>query len=96
MAADRFTRLDRMLIAEQQRKEFADLRSDQDLRDTFRQDRALLIERARKLERKGDFNSDRGTVNGAVWRRLVDDGQRRLTVSSDKEKCYSIMPCVPI
>jgi type IV secretory pathway VirD2 relaxase len=51
--ADRFTRLDRMLIAEQQGKEFSDLRPDQDMRDTFRQNRALLIERARKLERMG-------------------------------------------
>jgi type IV secretory pathway VirD2 relaxase len=51
--ADRFTRLDRMLIAEQQGKEFADLRPDQDMRDTFRQNRALMIERARKLERMG-------------------------------------------
>jgi type IV secretory pathway VirD2 relaxase len=51
--ADRFTRLDRMLIAEQQVKEFTDLRPDQDMRDTFRQNRAMLIERARKLERMG-------------------------------------------
>src|SRR5467141_1769293 len=51
--ADRFTRLDRMLIAEQQGREFTDLRPDQDMRDTFRQNRALLIERARKLERMG-------------------------------------------
>ncbi|HZE55800.1 MAG TPA: DUF3363 domain-containing protein [Bradyrhizobium sp.] len=51
--ADRFTRLDRMLIAEQQGKEFSDLRPDQDMRDTFRQNRALLIERARKLEHMG-------------------------------------------
>ena len=51
--ADRFTRLDRMLIAEQQGTEFTDLRPDQDMRDTFRQNRALLIERARKLERMG-------------------------------------------
>jgi type IV secretory pathway VirD2 relaxase len=50
---DRFTRLDRMLIAEQQGKEFADLRPDRDMRDTFRQNCALLIERARKLERMG-------------------------------------------
>jgi len=50
--ADRFTRLDRMLIAEQQGKEFSDLRPDQDMRDTFRQ-KALLIARARKLERMG-------------------------------------------
>jgi type IV secretory pathway VirD2 relaxase len=51
--ADRLTRLDRMLIAEQQGREFADLRPDRGTRDTFRQDRALLIERARKLERMG-------------------------------------------
>jgi hypothetical protein len=51
--ADRFTQLDRMLIAEQQGNEFADLRTDQDMRDTFRQNRALLIGRARKLERMG-------------------------------------------
>jgi type IV secretory pathway VirD2 relaxase len=51
--ADRFTRLDRMLIAEQQGREFTDLRPDQDMRDTFRLNRALLIERARKLERMG-------------------------------------------
>jgi type IV secretory pathway VirD2 relaxase len=51
--ADRFTALDRMLIAEQQGREFTDLRPDQDMRDTFRQNRALLIERARKLERMG-------------------------------------------
>ncbi|WP_050043828.1 DUF3363 domain-containing protein, partial [Bradyrhizobium sp. LTSPM299] len=51
--ADRFTRLDRMLIAEQQGREFTDLRPDLDMRDTLRQNRALLIERARKLERMG-------------------------------------------
>jgi type IV secretory pathway VirD2 relaxase len=51
--ADRFTRLDRMLIAEQRGREFSDLRPDQDMRDTARQNRALLIERARKLERMG-------------------------------------------
>ncbi len=53
VGADRFTGLDRMLIAEQQGREFADLRPDQDMRDTFRQNRAHLIERARKLERMG-------------------------------------------
>jgi type IV secretory pathway VirD2 relaxase len=51
--ADRFTKLDRMLIAEQRGREFSDLRPDQDMRDTFRQNRALLIERARKLARMG-------------------------------------------
>jgi len=52
--ADRFTRLDRMLIAEQRsRNEFADLRPDTDMLDSLRQNRALLIQRARKLERMG-------------------------------------------
>lgn len=51
--AERFTRLDRMLIAEQDRNEFSDLRPDKDMLETARQNRALLIERARKLERMG-------------------------------------------
>ena len=52
--ADRFTRLDRMLIAEQETSnEFADLRPDKDMLDMFRSNRALLIERARMLERLG-------------------------------------------
>ena len=52
--ADRFTGLDRMLIAQQRsRNEFADLRPDRDMLDTLRQNRVLLIRRARKLERMG-------------------------------------------
>lgn len=51
--AERFTRLDRMLIASQERDEFSDLRPDKDMLETARQNRALLIERARKLERMG-------------------------------------------
>lgn len=52
--ADRFTRLDRMLIEEQQRhNDFADLRPDKDMGDMLRKNRALLIGRARKLERMG-------------------------------------------
>ena len=52
--ADRFTRLDRMLIAERQAgNEFADLRPDADMAETIRRNRALLIDRARKLERMG-------------------------------------------
>lgn len=50
--AERFTRLDRMLITEQAASnEFADLRPDKDMAETMRQNRALLIDRARKLER---------------------------------------------
>lgn len=52
--AERFTRLDRMLIAEQDAgSEFADLRPDKDMALTMRQNRALMIDRARKLERMG-------------------------------------------
>lgn len=52
--AERFTRLDRMLIAEQEASsEFADLRPDKDMRVLFRKNRALLIDRARHLERMG-------------------------------------------
>ena len=54
MDADRFTRLDRMLIAEQDAGgEFADLRPDKDMALTMRQNRALMIDRARRLERMG-------------------------------------------
>jgi hypothetical protein len=67
--ADRFTRLDRMLIAEQQGNEFTDLRPDQHMRDTFRQNRALLIERARKLERMGLATGSR-PANGLYRQRL--------------------------
>jgi type IV secretory pathway VirD2 relaxase len=53
--ADRFTRLDRLLIAEQEaNNEFIfDLRPDRDMLETARQNRALLIARARKLETMG-------------------------------------------
>jgi type IV secretory pathway VirD2 relaxase len=52
--AERFTRLDRLLIAEQQASnEFADLRPDRDMLETARRNRALLIARARKLESMG-------------------------------------------
>lgn len=43
-----------MLIAEQHaNNEFADLRPDKDMAETMRQNRALMIDRARKLERMG-------------------------------------------
>ncbi len=52
--ADRFTRLDRMLIAEQEAaNEFADLRPDHDTLETMKRNRALLIARARRLEKMG-------------------------------------------
>lgn len=77
--ADRFTRLDRMLIAEQQGKEFADLRPGQDLRDTLRQNRALLIERARKLERMAlatEIESGRWIVSPKAEPVLRELGER--------------------
>ena len=51
--ADRFTRLDRSLLEAQKSREFSDLRPDPDTLAAFRPDRALLIARARKLERMG-------------------------------------------
>lgn len=77
--ADRFTRLDRMLIAAQQGKEFSDLRPDQDMRDTFRQNRALLIERARKLERMGlatEIETGRWIVSPRAEPTLRELGER--------------------
>ena len=77
--ADRFTRLDRMLIAAQQGKEFSDLRPDQDMRDTFRRNRALLIERARKLERMGlatQIETGRWIVSPKAEPALRDLGER--------------------
>lgn len=52
--AERFTTLDRMLIRQQhERAEFADLRPDPMAREEMRAARALMIDRARKLERMG-------------------------------------------
>jgi hypothetical protein len=77
--ADRFTRLDRMLIAEQRGQEFTDLRPDKDMLDTFRQNRALLIERARKLERMGlatEIETGRWTVSSKAEPVLRELGER--------------------
>ncbi|MBL6652431.1 MAG: relaxase/mobilization nuclease and DUF3363 domain-containing protein [Reyranella sp.] len=78
--ADRFTRLDRMLIAEQRsRNEFADLRPDRDMLDGLRQNRALLIQRARKLERMGlatEVEPGRWTVSPRAEPALRELGER--------------------
>lgn len=77
--ADRFTGLDRMLIAEQQSKEFADLRPDRDMRYTFRQNFALLIDRARKLERMGlatEVEPGQWIVSSKAERTLRELGER--------------------
>jgi len=78
--ADRFTRLDRMLIADQRsRNEFADLRPDRDMLDSLRQNRALLIQRARKLERMGlatEVEPGRWTVSPKAEPALRELGER--------------------
>lgn len=78
--ADRFTRLDRMLIAEQRsRSEFADLRPDRDTLHSLRQNRALLILRARKLERMGlatEVEPGRWTVSARAEPVLRELGER--------------------
>jgi type IV secretory pathway VirD2 relaxase len=77
--ADRFTGLDRMLIAEQRGREFSDLRPDQDMRDTAGQNRALLIERARKLERMGlatEFETGKWMVSPKAEPTLRELGER--------------------
>jgi type IV secretory pathway VirD2 relaxase len=78
--AERFTRLDRMLIAEQQsRNEFADLRPDRDMLDTMRQNRALLIQRARQLERMGlatEVEVGRWTISSRAPSVLRELGER--------------------
>lgn len=78
--ADRFTRLDRMLLAEQRsRAEFADLRPDRDMLESLRQNRALLIRRARKLERMGlaaEVEPGRWTISPRAEPVLRDLGER--------------------
>jgi hypothetical protein len=69
-----------MLIAEQRsRNEFADLRPDRDMLDSLRQNRALLIQRARKLERMGlatEVETGRWTVSPRAESTLRELGER--------------------
>jgi type IV secretory pathway VirD2 relaxase len=78
--ANRFTRLDCMLLAEQRsRTEFADLRPDRDMLESLRQNQALLIRRARKLERMGlaaEVEPGRWTVSPRAEPVLRDLGER--------------------
>ena len=78
--ADRFTRLDRMLLSEQRsRNEFADLRPDRDMLESLRLNRALLIQRARKLERMGlaaEVEPGRWTVSSKAESVLRELGER--------------------
>jgi len=77
---DRFTRLDRMLLAEQRsRNEFTDLRPDRDMLESLRRNRALLIRRARKLERMGlatQVEPGRWTVSPSAEPVLRELGER--------------------
>ena len=78
--AERFTRLDRMLIAEQDASnEFADLRPDKDMRAMFRKNRTLLIDRARHLERMGlatEVTPGQWTISSKAESTLRDLGTR--------------------
>lgn len=78
--AERFTRLDRLLIAEQAaRNEFADLRPDRDMLETARRNRALLIARARKLESMGlatEVEVGRWTISSKAEPALRELGER--------------------
>jgi len=68
MHADRFTRLDRMLMAEQRaNNEFADLRPDKEMLETMKRNRALLIGRAQYLEKLGFAEQ----IKPGVWQ--LDD-----------------------
>jgi type IV secretory pathway VirD2 relaxase len=53
VSADRLTRLDRMLIAEQRDHAFVDLRPGEGQRYLIRENRHLLIDRVKRLERYG-------------------------------------------
>ena len=78
--AERFTRLDRLLIAEQEAgNEFADLRPDRDMLETARQNRALLIARARKLESMGlatEVEVGRWSISAQAEPTLREMGER--------------------
>jgi type IV secretory pathway VirD2 relaxase len=79
--AERFTHLDRLLIAEQQaNKEFAaDLRPDRDMLETARRNRALLIARARTLESMGlatEVEVGRWSISAQAEPTLREMGER--------------------
>ena len=78
--AERFTRLDRMLIAEQEAGDtFADLRPDRDMLETARRNRALLIARARRLESMGlatEIETGRWSISPRAEQTLREMGER--------------------
>ncbi|HTR11904.1 MAG TPA: DUF3363 domain-containing protein [Roseiarcus sp.] len=80
MDAERFTRLDRMLIAEREAGDaFADLRPDRDLLETAGRSRALLIARARGLESMGlatEVETGRWSISPRAEPTLREMGER--------------------
>ncbi|MCE8517198.1 relaxase/mobilization nuclease and DUF3363 domain-containing protein [Ruegeria pomeroyi] len=85
--ADRFTRLDRMLIAEQEAaNEFADLRPDHDTLETMKRNRAQLIARARRLEKMGLARE----VRPGEWR-ISDRAEGTLRALGEREDIIKSM-----
>lgn len=77
--AERLTRLDRMLIAESQEQGIVDLRPDASDSYTVRADRALLIDRAKRLERYGladEIDTGRWTIRDGAEQTLRALGER--------------------
>lgn len=80
MHAERFTRLDRMLMAEQRaNSEFADLRPDKDILETMKRNRALLIGRAQYLEKLGLAEQ----IKPGVWQ-LDDSAETALQAMGER------------
>jgi type IV secretory pathway VirD2 relaxase len=78
--AERLTRLDRMLIAEQQEHGFVDLRPGEGQPYLIRENRYLLIDRAKRLERYGlaaEADPGRWVVSGRAEATLKDLGARQ-------------------
>ena len=78
--AERFIRLDRMLIAEQEAGDaLADLRPDRDMLETARRNRALLIARVRRLESMGlatEVETGRWSISPRAEPTLREMGER--------------------
>ncbi|SIQ94775.1 Type IV secretory pathway, VirD2 components (relaxase) [Rhizobium sp. RU20A] len=77
--AERLTRLERMLIAESQEQGIIDVRLDASGRYPVRANRALLIDRAKRLERYGladEIDSGRWTIRDDVEQTLRALGER--------------------
>jgi hypothetical protein len=91
--ADRFTQLDRMLLAEQRGQDFMDLRPDQEMLDTSRQNRALLFPPVVPCSRTSAF-SRLGVRVRRCRRRLVCVPSRFCIVLPWKRRDHSVgRPC---